>query len=314
MKKILVALISLLLLFTVSAYLFIPGKLAISSSSSFEANREGVFRFLMNENNWGKWWPGTISKSEKGLYSFRYNDYTFQIDKILYNIIQLKYSDKSSEKGCLLKVIPNRTDSIWVELSTETVTGSDPFSRISGYLMAMKTKKILDSIVSAVQNYTGILKNIYGIDIKKEKVQYQDLVSLKKSFSNYPTTEDVYNMVEKLREFINRSGATELFSPMLDIKMTDSKTYIAQVGLPVNKKLAEEGDISLKWMMKDGNILTTDVTGGPKKIEEAMKQLEIYIKDYQRSTIAIPFQMLITDRMKESDTTKWVTRIYYPVV
>jgi len=36
--------------------------------------------------------------------------------------------------------------------------------------------------------------------------------------------------------------------------------------------------------------------------------------DYQRAIIAIPFQMLITDRTKETDSTKWITRLYYPVV
>jgi hypothetical protein len=105
-----------------------------------------------------------------------------------------------------------------------------------------------------------------------------------------------------------------LFSPMLNIMKIDNANYTAQVGLPVDKKLPEEGDIALKWMMKDGNILAGDVTGGPKQIEEAMKQFEKYILDYQRSIIAIPFQMLITDRTKEPDSTRWVTRIYYPVV
>jgi len=69
-----------------------------------------------------------------------------------------------------------------------------------------------------------------------------------------------------------------------------------------------------KWMMKGGNILTGEVTGGQEQIEQAQKQMELYISDYQRSIIAIPFQMLITDRTKEPDSTKWVTRIYYPVV
>jgi hypothetical protein len=66
--------------------------------------------------------------------------------------------------------------------------------------------------------------------------------------------------------------------------------------------------------MKGGNILTGEVTGGQKQIEEADRQMQLYIMDYQRSIIAIPFQMLITDRTKEPDSTKWITRIYYPVV
>jgi len=101
---------------------------------------------------------------------------------------------------------------------------------------------------------------------------------------------------------------------MLNIKKTDSATYTAQVGLPVDRALPQKGDISLKWMMKGGNILAGEVTGGQEQIEEAQKQMELYIGDYQRSIIAIPFQMLITDRTKEPDSSKWITMIYYPVV
>jgi len=150
--------------------------------------------------------------------------------------------------------------------------------------------------------------------IENEKVQFQNLVSDKESFSHYPTTEDVYAIVSRLRNYIRQAGAKELFSPMLNIKKTDSTNYTAQVGLPVDKALPGKDDITSKWMMKGGNILSAEVTGGQKQIEEAQKQMELYIMDYQRAIIAIPFQMLITDRTKETDSTKWITRLYYPVV
>jgi hypothetical protein len=101
---------------------------------------------------------------------------------------------------------------------------------------------------------------------------------------------------------------------MLNIENTDRTNYKVQVALPVNKKLPELGDISSKQMLKDGNILTAEVIGGLNKIDGAMEQFEKYISDYQRSIIAIPFQSLITDRSKEKDSTRWVTKIYYPVV
>ena len=87
-----------------------------------------------------------------------------------------------------------------------------------------------------------------------------------------------------------------------------------RIGIPVNKKLPEKENISLKQMVKNGNILVTEVRGDQKFINEAIKQTEKYITDYQRSIIAIPFQSMITDRTKEPDSTKWITKIYYPVV
>jgi hypothetical protein len=38
-----------------------------------------------------------------------------------------------------------------------------------------------------------------------------------------------------------------------------------------------------------------------------------YISDHQYADAAVPYQSLITNRVTEKDTTKWVTKICYPV-
>jgi hypothetical protein len=47
---------------------------------------------------------------------------------------------------------------------------------------------------------------------------------------------------------------------------------------------------------------------------EAEKQLENFQKDNRKIVMAMPFQQLVTNRMKEQDTLKWVTRIFLPVM
>jgi hypothetical protein len=57
----------------------------------------------------------------------------------------------------------------------------------------------------------------------------------------------------------------------------------------------------------------TEVRGGDYTVNQALEHLQEYMNDYQRATMAIPFQSWVTDRSAEKDTTKWVTKIYYPV-
>jgi hypothetical protein len=38
-----------------------------------------------------------------------------------------------------------------------------------------------------------------------------------------------------------------------------------------------------------------------------------YVEDNKKTSPAIPYQSLITNRLTETDTTKWVTKLYYPV-
>jgi len=72
-------------------------------------------------------------------------------------------------------------------------------------------------------------------------------------------------------------------------------------------------DSFIDEMMKAGNILVTEVKGGPSIINNAFKQMDTYVTDHERIPPAIPFLSLVTNRVQEPDTSKWITRIYYPV-
>ena len=317
MKKKIIAVIVISLLVTGSTCFFIPKKLKISSALTFQSNAEGVARYLIVDSNWRKWWPGEIVTSNNGETLFQYNNYEFKIIKPLHHAFELgliKKSEPGKRYGSTLKIIALEKDSIGLELDTELETGLSPLYKIYTYYQARKIKKCFDDILEALQKHTDSVKKIYGFDIKNEKVQMQHLVSTYKMFNHYPSTQDVYLIIAGLRAYISKQNGKEEFYPMLNIETTDSITYNVRIGLPVNKKLPEKGDISSKMMVKNGNILFTEVKGDANAINTAIKQMEKYISDYQRSIIAIPFQSLITDRSKEQDSTKWITKIYYPVV
>ena len=101
--------------------------------------------------------------------------------------------------------------------------------------------------------------------------------------------------------------------PMLNITPLDNGQFQFQVAVPVNKMLADKGTIFSRRMVP-GNFMMLEAKGGPKTVDHAMQQLQQYAIDYQRTYMAIPFQVMVTDRLNEQDTTKWVTRIYYPVM
>src|SRR5476649_1763275 len=56
MKKLLIALIVVLTLFTLATYLFIPSQLTISAVTIIKTTDNGTERFLMNNSKWPVWW------------------------------------------------------------------------------------------------------------------------------------------------------------------------------------------------------------------------------------------------------------------
>ena len=112
MKRIIVAIGILLTLLIASIYIFIPQKLKISSAIKYEVNGEGLFRFLLADSNWGKWWPGKISTTQDSKKIFSYSEYDYSIKEVLYHSLELTLSKNQNAYKSLLKIISFEKDNI----------------------------------------------------------------------------------------------------------------------------------------------------------------------------------------------------------
>jgi hypothetical protein len=63
-----------------------------------------------------------------------------------------------------------------------------------------------------------------------------------------------------------------------------------------------------------GKILIGEVRGGDATTKNAFAEMHNYVVDHQMTSPAIPFISLVTDRKQEPDSSKWISRIYYPVM
>lgn len=85
------------------------------------------------------------------------------------------------------------------------------------------------------------------------------------------------------------------------------------VGLPASRDLPNTATMEQKRMVM-GNILVAEVRGGDAGVREGMRQLEDYVSDHGMVSPAIPFVSLVTDRRQEPDSSRWVSRLYYPIL
>ena len=90
--------------------------------------------------------------------------------------------------------------------------------------------------------------------------------------------------------------------PWSTLLLLDSSRFEIQVAIPVNKYLPGMKLLYSKKMLKGGDILVTEITGGKNIADSAMKQMEQYVTDHKYMRIAIPFQSLVTDRMNVPDS------------
>ncbi|MEO6221488.1 MAG: GyrI-like domain-containing protein [Ginsengibacter sp.] len=314
MKKLLLGVFVLGCVALVGIYLFIPAKIKLSKLITIKTNPSVAGRFLMDGNQWVKWSsPDAINApdAKTGKVTFKFKNHYYHVDRAIMNNAQVSISNTQRSINSLMALIPIKEDAVAIEWKAEIDAGPNPISRIKSYTEAKKLGDDMSGILSHLKAFLEKKENAYGLNITEQQVADTILISTKYLSDTLPSTAKIYSLINGLRKYITKEGALETNAPMLNINK-ESSTYRTMVAIPINKMIPEKNNYVFKRMVP-GRILVAEVKGGDYTARHALKQLDLYIDDNHLSSPAIPFQSLITDRSMEPDTTKWITKIYYPV-
>jgi hypothetical protein len=312
MKKWSIILVALIAIAVTGVYVFIPSNLVVSSVTPMYTNYVSAAEYVSNEDHWAKWWPGKIEKLGNKTIG-TYKNATYQIIEKSYNNTQIALVYNKEITVINLAIAGFNRDSVKVICQYNDTASLNPFTRISRYNRAVYIKQNIKDVMQKLQQFLEKTSNIYGYNIISTMVKDTALMSTKTYINHAPSTADIYSLVNDLRNHIKQQGGTIVNAPMLNVTKETETSYKVMVAIPVNHTLAETNTIQLKRMVI-GRILESDsIKGGPATVAHSFKMFEKYFADFKHSSPAIPYQQLITDREKESDTTKWVTRFYYPI-
>ena len=306
---IVIVIVGLLLL---SAYIFLPKKINSINTVKISCNTNVLNRFVLEEGKWHDWWPGHVlhdsSNTNKNIYE--YNGYQFVITARKYNSLLVMVSQPDLAVDGAIFFLPVK-DSIQAEWKYALETNSNPINKINLYRVTKNIDSNLRDILKSMKVFLESNLKVYGMNIDEVKVKDTILVSTKFSAKEYPATPEIYKVIDSIKNYISLHNAIETNPPMLNI-WQDSGLYKTTIAIPVNKEIPENKVFSIKRMVP-GNILVSEAKGGDYTSTEGLRQMGLYVTDNNFSSPAIPFESLVTNRMQEPDTSKWITKIYYPV-
>ncbi len=306
MKKWLIFFCLALLAGLASIYIFIPGQLEISSARRAHCTQFVTADFMLKQSNWKKWWPEKDS-------AFSFNGYQFKVIKENLGKVDVMMSNgNDSILSDILIAAPkiDSTDIIW---HCSISSGLNPFTRIKQYNKAVEIKKMISHLLESLDSFLDNKKNIYSIDIIETKFTDTFMISTETVSTIYPDNKFLYGIYDQLNNYAVSKGAQVIKFPMLNIEKTKEGTYIIKTALHINKEIEGNDKFIFRYMIQ-GNTLYARVIGGNNEIEEGIRQLRKYIEDYRRTSPAIPFQSLVTNRLQETDSSKWITDLYYPIL
>ncbi|TMI84374.1 MAG: hypothetical protein E6H10_05855 [Bacteroidetes bacterium] len=312
MKRMLLLLFILIILCLVAIYFFIPANITISNIARTNTIQKNIADCLRDGSAWKKWWPGSAS-DESGNDRFVYQNYRFSVVRPFTDGAEIQVNKGEKNFRSRIFIVPHGTDSSWVEWQTAVVSGYSPFQRVAYWLEAKSIKDKIQRVLDTLANFASNTANIYGYPIVRTTFSDTILAATKISTNAYPTTDLIYNAIDQLKTRIKGVGAQEKDFPMLNVRQTDSGHFETMIAICVNREIGNNGNIFVTRMvpMKD-RFLRTEVTGGPASIRNAHEAMTNYMQDHFLSAPAISFEILVTDRRKEADTSKWKTTIFQP--
>lgn len=308
MKRIAFIVAFILIILLVFIYVFIPSTITSSKTASVKCIDKNILQLLGNKQGWSKWLPKESFTSDL----IQYEDYQLKPGAATYTSVvfdALKDGDVIFNEIGFVKDSVTKTK---ISVISSVATGMNPFSRFRKWQAMKNYETVIDDLMQHLISFAEDKKNIYGVEITDGRIPDSLFISTRKTFDHHPTEAEVYQLIDQLGVYANAKNAKQVNQPMMHLERIDSNHFEIMVALPIDKVIDNEGNFSFKQMIK-GNTLIAEVNGGRSTINNGLRALEQFKSDYQFTSPAISFESMITDRRAEPDTSKWVTRLYYPI-
>ncbi|PWT72819.1 MAG: hypothetical protein C5B59_14895 [Bacteroidetes bacterium] len=310
MKRKLIALFLIFVMAIASIYVLTPKRHVVSRAVAFPGTSNAAYRFASDESKIIKWWPASHQNLDAGLV---YKDDSFHVMEKFHQVVNISIHNKDFQIPTTLSILTLPGDSVAINWQGSIPGGSNPIDKIKQYRLASRVGDQMEDILHAFANFMSKPINIYDYALTITSIKDTMLIASKFADTVYPSTAAVYQVIHNLKAYAQKQGAEVTGSPMLNVTKLDNKQFQTMVAIPVNKEIPGNSHIFNRRMVP-GHFLITDVKGGDSTIQEALQQVQFYFDDNRKISMAIPFQYLITDRMIEKDSSKWVTRIYAPIM
>jgi hypothetical protein len=308
MKKWLWVIVAVIIAAFASVYIFIPAQLNIVQITPINCTVNGAYRVLTTDAKWQRWWPGVQSNSN----TFHYNNGSFSITQKLRNTLEIYIQQNELLTISTLHLFPIAGDSINLKWECTTSTGFNPIKRIQHYRQAMALKDNMDSLLNHFKTYVEKKDNIYDITFRELTFKDSYLISIKSFQKDYPSVATIYSQFNALKQYSMAHHARQTGKPLMNLTPLSPTGYQLMTALPVDRELpASKQFFNQRIPLNRFWLIRTN--GGNASVDYAIHQFQLYVQDYQRSVMALPFQQLITDRSAETDTSRWVTDIYFPL-
>ncbi len=322
LKIIGIILLVLILLFLLIG-IFLPSDVEVGVKKTVNAPAKTIFKQVNTMKNWAKWTPFNEDEPEM--------EVTYE--GIGEGAIQAWVSDDDSGTLRIIESIPY--EKIVTDIVFEVggkVNGHWNFMQAGDSTNVTWKVKFFD-LPYPFGRYLGLFIN--GMMEPYMEKGLNNLKELSESLPPYPEVEEVeveaktalvikdtVSMKEmeqkmgyifgKLIQFMNSKRMKPAGPPFtLYYDWTPDESFLA-AGFPINKKCKGSGEIEA-IVIEPTKAAKVVYVGPYDDMMIAYETLEEYVEEFDKTMSGAPWEEYITDPVKEPDSSKWITYIYFPI-
>jgi effector-binding domain-containing protein len=333
MKKILIGLAVIVLLLLIIAYL-LPRHMHVERSMTMNAPAEIIFEQVNNLKNWDKWSPWhkmdtTMKITYQGPESGKGASYSWDgeemgtgkltiAESVPYDSIVNEMYFMEDEKPAYSRFKIARSDSgnvvTWM---MDSDAGMNPVKRWFGLFMKGMLEEQFDKGLADIRKVAESMpKTPEAPEVKIEATTSRDqlVLTIKDSASLQEISQKLGALYGEIVGEMKAGGADFAGQPFAIYHSFSHERIVLEAGIPVNKPIKPGAKSRVKaWEMKGGNVVLAHHYGKYEATEQTHYKIDEWVKKNNKTIIGAPWEVYVTDPMKEPDTMKWYTQVYYPI-
>jgi effector-binding domain-containing protein len=328
-KKILIGTFIFILLILVISF-FLPSEINIKRSIKIQSPGEIVFKHVNNLKSWEKWaiWFMIDSAMEKSYSSpeegkgakVQWNSKNNKVGNGNITITESAMPDSIlmdlnfMENGIAKTGFYFYSDSAGTKITWvfKSDLGNNPLMKYFGLIMGKFVSSDFDDGLALLKKYCESLPKEPQYKIEIEKIESLEYFSERDTCSVITIGAKLGKMYTEIFDFISKNGIKESNPPFAIYHKFDGNIFDMEAGIPVDKLIPSKNKIIKSGKFSPSQAVVAYYYGPYEKDYLAHQQLKKWIKKHNKKIINSPFEVYVSDPSMEKDSSKWLTKIYYP--
>lgn len=330
LTKIIGALLIILAIALIVA-IFLPSKQSVSSGIEINAEVSKAFEQVNTMSNWSNWSPfqeadtsliiryegakmgvGAIqkwgrAKEDMGILTIKES----QMNQSIKNHID--FIDQGEAYGYW--TFEQKENKAYVKWEIEMVELSYPVMRIMGLFLESMMQETMDNGLYNIKYYIEDEAASNPYNIVQTNFSESASLSMKDSCSWDQISVKTEEMFTYLYTYLGKNSIQPSSYPYANYLVWDEEKQftVFEISVPVGENVTSNDSKILNTLSPSGKVIKGIHKGAYENTYNLYMAMDEYMKNNSLSQIGGPWEVFITDSTVESDTSKWVTEVYFPI-